>query len=321
MPTDSWSFPKEPAFAPIAAFLAGEDPTSWPAVGGQMTVSAPAGLGARAWGYNARAYIYVWDLQDNYGALEVANLAGRTIAAGPVTLSGLANGTYNIEVWDTRGAGAKLATIAASSAGGSLTFTAPLVDRDAAYKVVSTAVVGPVIDVYDSASRTVAAGSLGSADTGGAWTIGGTAADYAVNSGELVLVGSASGATRRAWLSATRWQEQDVHAKVQTDKAPASAPQTVYLMLRAQDLESNYYRVTVVFLVNLTISIALEKVIAGVSSVITSAVVPGRDTFAPGAEFWIRAQAQGVSPTTLRGKVWIASSSEPSGWDVVGSDG
>lgn len=145
--------------------------------------------------------------------------------------------------------------------------------------------------------------------------------DFAVNGGELVLVASSPGEELRGALLGTMWRDQDVHVKVQTDKAPSGASQIAYLMLRAQDLDFNYYRVPVAFTSGLAITIGLEKVLAGAVTVLASPVTPGRDAYTSGTEFWIRAQATGSHPTLITARVWKNGTAEPTGWDVTGGDG
>jgi len=313
--TDTWSFPLEPLYAPAAAICVGENPTLWPVVGGPLTVTVGAGLSAVAWGYSQRALIYINDTANNYGGSEPGNLVARSFPATTLTVAGLVDGAHAVEIWGTRGAGGLLQTLAAQSLGGSLSVQLPTIDRDMFVKVYPVGVTY----VYDSGSRSVAAG-LGSADVGGAWTIGGTAADFNVNGSQVVLIGSASGVTRRAFLPGVIWQNQDVRAKIQTDKVPTGASQANYLMLRAQDLTNDFYRVIFSFTATNAITISIEKVVAGVNTIVANTVTPGRDAYTTNTEFWCRAQAEDGNPTILRAKIWKAGTIEPAAWDLVGTD-
>jgi hypothetical protein len=48
-------------------------------------------------------------------------------------------------------------------------------------------------------------------------------------------------------------------------------------------------------------------------------VVPGL-TYSPGTQFRLAVEASGVSPTTLRAKVWRAGDAEPPAWLVTRTD-
>jgi PKD repeat protein len=49
-------------------------------------------------------------------------------------------------------------------------------------------------------------------------------------------------------------------------------------------------------------------------------VLVGGLTHAAGAQFWIRLEVAGASPTTLRARVWADGAAEPGGWNVQTTD-
>lgn len=169
----------------------------------------------------------------------------------------------------------------------------------------------------DTFTRTVGSG-WGTADAGGAWT-NNSSADHTVasNVGRQTL--SAANISRLARLTAVPALDQDIKVRVATDKLAVGGPIFCYLVARAVD-GSNYYRTAVTFRSSdQTLRVRFQRVIGGaVTDIVADTTVPG--THAAGTYYWLRMQAEGESPTTIRFKVWQDGTSEPSGWQIEQTD-
>ncbi|MDO8491174.1 MAG: hypothetical protein Q7T04_04070 [Dehalococcoidia bacterium] len=88
---------------------------------------------------------------------------------------------------------------------------------------------------------------------------------------------------------------------------------------RAKDSD-NYYGARVEFLTDQRVVVVFEKRIAGTRTQVGSYTTVSREKHAANVWFWVRAQAQGKSPTTLRIKVWRDGTPEPAAWDYQRTD-
>jgi hypothetical protein len=79
---------------------------------------------------NKRAYIWIYDVNSQYGQRERG-----TFHNEPMTVKGLDDGQYSVEVYATRGAGGIIASGTANSSSGTLTYTLPDFTKDIAIKV------------------------------------------------------------------------------------------------------------------------------------------------------------------------------------------
>jgi hypothetical protein len=79
---------------------------------------------------NQRAYIWIYDVNSQYGMTD-----NGTFHNEKVSVKGLDDGQYNVEVYATRGAGGIIASGKADSESGVLTYTLPDFSKDIAIKV------------------------------------------------------------------------------------------------------------------------------------------------------------------------------------------
>jgi hypothetical protein len=177
----------------------------------------------------------------------------------------------------------------------------------------------PATFAADSFGRSVS-GGWGSADTGGPWTVTGTAVNYSVTGavGQVVLASAA--ASRSAVLAGVSRSDADVQLTLSSDKAATGGG--VYLSTVGRRVGPNLeYRARVRLLSTGAVGLALSR-LAGSSTetlIGPEVTVPGL-TYTAGAALRVRFQVTGTGPTTLRAKVWPAGGSEPTGWPVSASD-
>lgn len=127
------SFPlNEATFPPLAAYLAGED---W-AADGLVDAAITASPSVYAVGVASTSAARLWarDVLNGYGSGErPGDLAGRVVSNADVTVSGMDDGSYEIEVWDPWG-GSVVSSFIAFASGGDLTIDLPPFTRDVAIK-------------------------------------------------------------------------------------------------------------------------------------------------------------------------------------------
>jgi hypothetical protein len=136
----------------------------------------------------------------------------------------------------------------------------------------------------------------------------GTAQTYRVRArdplGNTVTSASTSGTPAAAAVAATT----DVTRTLTPDgETPAAAT-------------AGEYRLLVTVAPSGAVTSRLVKVVDGMETALTPATeLPGL-TAEPGTRLSVRVQATGTSPTTLRSKVWPATSGEPAGWQATATD-
>lgn len=161
----------------------------------------------------------------------------------------------------------------------------------------------------DAFGRTVSNG-WGSADVGGAWSISGTAADFAVGSGVAThTIGSAT-SFRLSYLAGQLYRDADVSVTVSVPFSNVTGGNIEPANLVVGGLSTTDY-----FMATVKVTSA-EVVTVGITHYDGTVVVA--DTTVTGLTFTgqqlkVRFQLDGQ---TLRAKVWAAASAEPYAWNV-----
>jgi PKD repeat protein len=180
-------------------------------------------------------------------------------------------------------------------------------------------VAPPAATVYaaDAFGRTTSNG-WGNADTGGAYTIQGTAANYSVGGGAGSILVPAAGNSPSALLNNVSASDVDLRFRVGTDKVPAGGTSFVYAVARRNS--TNEYRPRLILNATGSVSVNASVLISNSESALgTAVVVPGL-TQAAGSYIWLRAQVTGASPTTIRVKAWADGQAEPAGWNFTATN-
>lgn len=197
------------------------------------------------------------------------------------------------------------------------TYTITLTVRDNAGATATTTrqvTVAPTTGstlAKDGFERTVSNG-WGSAETGGGWSVSGTASFYSVASGGGRM-NDAAGSTRTATLNAVSSSRTDSTVTFTTDLAPTGGGMFVSAIARQVGSSSYEGRAW------LSASGAVQAQVLVNGNAVQSVVVGGL-TYAAGQQLNLRVQAVGTSPTTLRVKVWSATQAEPAAWQASVTD-
>ena len=226
---------------------------------------------------------YAWDFGD--GATDTGVTASHTYAAA---------GTYTVGLTVT------------DDQGGTDTATQSVIVPDVP--------VGPTPFATDAFGRTVASG-LGAADTGGTWTLAGSATNFSVGGGTGNLRMSGAGTGVSAFLPGTS-TDTEVRVSVGIDK-PATGG-GLYLSAIGRRVGTADYRGRVRILANGQVQAFITRNVGGEVNIV-STTVAGL-TFNSGDRLNIEFQVTGTSPTTLRLKVWKVGTTEPTAWTLTTTD-
>jgi hypothetical protein len=166
--------------------------------------------------------------------------------------------------------------------------------------------------VYDTFARTAASG-WGSADSGQAYTVVGTAADYAVGSGYGSMTFPTTGVAHLA-LATGPSADIDMLVDVTTSATATGASIFAGPLIRAAD-NNNHYMCRLEFTTGNVINASLRKRVAGVETSLATYTVP----FAHVAGTFVRVRFQ-VIGSTIRARVWAVTGTEPGDWNMTTTD-
>uniref|UniRef100_UPI00109C934B PKD domain-containing protein n=1 Tax=Microbacterium sp. K24 TaxID=2305446 RepID=UPI00109C934B len=163
----------------------------------------------------------------------------------------------------------------------------------------------------DAFARTAAAGSWGSADLGGAWTLQNGAAAYSVADGKGIATLTPS-ATRIARLGVTG-TDAVVRVSVSTDASVVGGAATATIIGR--QVGASNYSTRVRFEVGGGVRLYLLRDEVALGSYLMPAF-----TYTPGTTLNVALSVTGTNPTTLGAKVWAATDAEPANWQITATD-
>jgi len=183
---------------------------------------------------------------------------------------------------------------------------------DAATQTVTTT-AGTAPFAQDTFNRTVSNG-LGTADTGGPWTVSGSTSDYSVASGTGRLRIASAGSGNYTYLGSVSSSATDFYLELASDK-PASGSGLYLSAVGRRIAGSGEYRakaqVTSTGAVNLSL---IRTTASGAETTIQSGLTIAGLNYAVGDRLAMRLQVTGTGTTTIRAKVWEVGTAEPASW-------
>jgi PKD repeat protein len=204
---------------------------------------------------------------------------------------------------------------------GQYTVTLTATDDDGATGTTSqlvTASNDPVTVASDTFERQVT-GGFGPADIGGAWSLGGSSADFAVSGGKGRITLPSAGAGRTARLASVAAIDIDIRVDVSLDKVPTGtgSPGLVSAIVRSVGGSSDYrLRLRVG---SGSTDVQLLRIENFATTVMATAPLSGFQ-YTAGNVVHLRFQVTGTAPSALAGKVWLDGQAEPSTWQIQATD-
>ncbi len=232
-------------------------------------------------------------------AVATPDLTGAAVGSFTATVSGLAVGNYvTATATDANGNSSEFALDRQVTASG-LTPAGALVARDTFER--------NHVDTWGTALR------------GGPWTLPFLPlSDYNMSGGRATINLQAANTTRMSLLPSVSERDIDATVQVSTNKVAAGSNQFAYLVLRRKD-NGNQFHARLRFATNGAVYVQATRVLnqseAGIGSEVQ---VPGL-THTANQRIWLRAQAVGASPTTIRIKAWLDGNLEPTAWNYTNS--
>ena len=226
------------------------------------------------------------------------------------------DGTVTTWAWDfgdgTTGSGVTASH--AFAAPGAYQVTLVVTDDDGATASVARAVeVAEAGAAYavDTFTRTVVNG-LGTAETGGPWTVSSSASNYAVD-GATGRVRVPTGSTRTVTLPGVSATDTDLTVTATLDKTQTGGG--FYLTAVGRQVGAAFYGARLRFLGTGEVKLSAMRG----TTALANATLPGA-TYTGGTALRVRVQVTGIAPTTVRAKVWPLGSPEPTAWQVQTTD-
>ena len=170
----------------------------------------------------------------------------------------------------------------------------------------------------DAFTRTVT-GGWGSADAGGVWTTSGASSNFAVTGGVGTMKMPTAGYGPSAMLNSVSSSATDLTITMSSDKVATG--NGIYISAIGRHTAGGDYRGKARVQANGAVAVSVSSVVGGTETLLggKEVVVSGL-TYSVGTKLRMRLQVQGTTTTTIRVKVWDASTAEPTAWLISQTD-
>ncbi|CAN5869098.1 hypothetical protein BH24ACT15_BH24ACT15_35200 [soil metagenome] len=181
---------------------------------------------------------------------------------------------------------------------------------------VAMAVAAPTVYARDSFERS-GSSTWGTSDQGGAYSLTGSVGNYSVDGQANVALGA--GNTRAGYFASISVRDVDLAFRVKMNKTATGTGQFAYGLLRNSGAGTEY-RAKLRFdalghaYLQATRAIDTKETSLG-SEIRVAGLARGA-----GQYVWLRAQATGSTPTTIRMRAWLDGQAEPLNWPFLATD-
>jgi PKD repeat protein len=206
------------------------------------------------------------------------------------------------------------------TAAGTYTVSLTVTDNQGATGTAShpvTVAAAPAVLATDTFTRTVTNG-LGSANTGGVWTLSGASSYFAVNGSVGSMKMPTAGYGLTGYLNSVSATSTDSQVSFSVDKVGTG--NGVYITLAGRKTSAGEYRARARLLSTGGVAVQLSKYIGTTETVIGTEQTVSGLTYAAGTQLKMRMQVTGTGTTSLQMKVWRADGTEPTTWQRTGTD-
>ncbi len=229
------------------------------------------------------------------------------------------DGTVTSYAWDfgDGGTSANATTSHTFASAGTYSVKLTVADNQGATNSVTKSVTVSNVVAADSFTRTVTNG-LGSADTGGAWTLVGAGSVFQVKNGVGTVAMSKAGAGASAFLNTPSTRNSDVVVDVASDRIATGGG--YFATVASRHTSAGDYRAKLLISSAGAVTMYITKMVGTTETSLKSVVVSGLAATA-GQFLRIRFDVTGNGTTsTLTAKVWSAAGTEPAAWQASTTD-
>jgi PKD repeat protein len=214
--------------------------------------------------------------------------------------------SYSWDFGDGSAAGSGVTPQHTYAAPGTYQVTLTVTSNKGATSSVTHAVTVTSVIAADAFGRTTSSG-WGTADTGGPWTVTGTASQFSVGGGVGTVNVGAAATGPTAYLNSV--SQANVNAVVDASVSQSSGGGS-YVELIGRHSGTSDYRLKVLYRADGTVQALISKVVSGTDTTLKSLVIPNL-TYTPGTPLRIRFVVSGTGTTSLSGTVWPVGTTEP----------
>ena len=235
-----------------------------------------------------------------------ANLLTASFDGSGSSVPGGSIASYSWDFGDGSPAGSGATPQHTYAAPGTYQVTLTVTSNQGPTSSVTHAVTVTSVIAADAFGRTTSNG-WGTADTGGPWSVSGSASQFSVGGGVGTVNVPAASVGPTAYLNSV--SQANSNAVVDASVSQSSGGGS-YVELISRHSGTSDYRLKVLYRADGTVQALISKVVSGTDTTLKSLVIPNL-TYTPGTPLRIRFVVSGTGTTSLSGTVWPVGTTEP----------